>query len=106
MTFSKESQKRDFVAQIIVLMEQSSSTLSEAGFDPTARIAQLKSELLATEEAEAKQKEIQAASLDATKLTNATLKQAYEDASASISLIEGILGKDNSLVHKLRQLRK
>jgi len=106
MSVQRESQKRDFVAQTIVIMEQNATTLTDAGFDPSKRITELKTELTATDEAEGKQNEAQAASLDATKVANETLKVAYDDASASINLIEGLLGKDNSLVHKLRQLRK
>lgn len=106
MSANSEAKKRDFVSQTITIMEQNITMLIDAGFDPADRINQLKTELLATDEAEGRQNEAQAAALDATKLANATLKTAYDDASASVSLIEGLLGKDNSLVHKLRQLRK
>lgn len=106
MSANTESKKRDFVSQTITIMEQSSETLSEAGFDPAERISQLKTELTAADDAEGRQQEAQAAAMDATKLSKATLKIAYDDASAAINLIEGLLGKDNSLVHKLRKLRK
>lgn len=106
MSISKDSEKRDFVAQTIELMQQNSVVLNDAGFDPTSRIEQLKSELSATEVAEATQKQTQAAAMDATVVASKTLKVAYNDASASVNLIEGLLGKDNNLVHKLRQLRK
>ncbi|NQU54868.1 MAG: hypothetical protein HQ522_20290 [Bacteroidetes bacterium] len=106
MSADSEAKKRDFVSQTITIMEQNTTTLSDAGFAPENRITQLKTELLATDEAEGRQNEAQAAALDATKAANNTLKIAYNDASAAISLIEGLLGKDNSLVHKLRQLRK
>lgn len=106
MPIKKESEKRDFVTQTIVIMEQNASVLSEAGFDPENRITQLKTEMVATDDAEGRQLEAQTAALDATKVSNTTLKVAYKDASAAISLIEGLLGKDHSLVHKLRQLRK
>ena len=42
MPIKKESEKRDFVSQTIVIMEQNASTLSDAGFDPANRISQLK----------------------------------------------------------------
>lgn len=106
MSISRDSEKRDFVAQTAELMSQNSEVLIGAGFDPASRIEQLKAELDATEVAEAKQKQAQAAAMDATELARDTLTKAYNDASASINLIEGLLGKDNSLVHKLRQLRK
>ena len=106
MAVQKESEKRDFVSQTTVITEQNASLLVDAGFDPANRIEQLKTELTAADEAEGKQKEAQAAALDATNLSKETLKVAYNDASAVISLIEGLLGKDHSLVRKLRQLRK
>uniref|UniRef100_UPI0032161FB4 hypothetical protein n=1 Tax=uncultured Draconibacterium sp. TaxID=1573823 RepID=UPI0032161FB4 len=106
MSANSEAKKRDFVSQTITIMEQNSTMLSDAGFDPVNRISQLKTELVACDEAEGRQVEAQTAALDATKASNAALKTAYDDASAAINLIEGLLGKDNSLVHKLRQLRK
>ena len=106
MPVQKEGEKRDFVAQTIVIMEQNATVLTDAGFDPANRITQLKTEMVTTDKAKGKQKEAQAAAMDATKLSNDTLKIAYDDASAAINLIEGLFGKDNSLVRKLRKLRK
>ena len=100
-----EKEKRDFISQTITIVENDATTLNDAGFDPTNRATQLKTELTAAEEAEAAQQKAQAEALDATKKANKTLKVAYNDASGFIDLIEGLLGKDNSLVHKLRQLR-
>ena len=100
-----EKEKRDFVSQTITLVEQEASTLQAAGFDPLNRLEKLKTERATASEAEIAQQKAQAASLDATIVANSTLKVAYDDASSIIDLIEGLLGKDNSLVHKLRQLR-
>ena len=47
-----ESKKRDFVTQLLVIMQQKATLLSDKGFDPTAKIAQLQQELLAADEAE------------------------------------------------------
>jgi hypothetical protein len=80
--------------------------LTDAGFDPTARIEMLQGKLQTADDAEGEQQKAQAAALDTTKLANETLKLAYDDASAFVNLIEGLLGKDHSLVRKLRQLRK
>lgn len=106
MSLSKDSEKRDFIAQMSVLLEQNSQVLIDAGFDPTNRITQLKTELDACEVTEAKQKEAQAASMDATKVAQTCLMTGYNDASSLVSLIEGLLGKDNSLVRKIKKLRK
>ena len=101
---AKES--RDFVSQVIVMVDQNAGMLTDAGFDPATRSAELKAKLQTADDAEGEQQKAQAIALDATKHANATLRVAYDDASAFVNLIEGLLGKDNSLVHKLRQLRK
>ena len=101
-----EKESRDFVSQVIVIVNQNASLLTDAGFDPSSRSGELETKLQTADDAEGAQNKVQAAALDATKLANSTLKLAYNDASAFVNLIEGLLGKDNSLVHKLRQLRK
>jgi hypothetical protein len=106
MSRLNDKEKRDFVSQTITTVEQESDTLMAAGFESANRVTQLKNEIEAAEDAEVAQQKAQAAALDATKVAQQTLKVAYDDASAMINLIEGLLGKDNSLVHKLRQLRK
>ena len=101
-----EKESRDFVSQVITITDQNADILIEAGYDPNNRSTELKTKMQDTDDAEGAQKKAQAAALDATKLANKTLEEAYKDASAFISLIEGLLGKDHSLVRKLRQLRK
>ncbi|MCG6187449.1 hypothetical protein [Maribellus maritimus] len=105
MTTLNEKEKRDFVSQTIVILQQNEPALTEAGFDPGKRISALKEKQTVADEAEGKQKKAQAAAIKATNESNNALKAAYKDASSIISLIEGLLGKDNELVHKLRQLR-
>ena len=105
MSQLNEKEKRDFVSQTAVIVEEETATLTAAGFDPATRLQLLKTEMTAADLAEVAQQQSQAAALDATKMAKQTLKVAYDDASAIINLIEGLLGKDNSLVHKLRQLR-
>ncbi len=100
-----DKERRDFIAQTITIVEQEAATLTAAGFDPADRVTQMKNRFNSATEAEVSQQQAQAAALEATKVANETLKVAYDDASAAINLIEGLLGKDNSLVHKLRQLR-
>uniref|UniRef100_UPI003217178C hypothetical protein n=1 Tax=uncultured Draconibacterium sp. TaxID=1573823 RepID=UPI003217178C len=106
MATLNEKESRDFVSQVIVMVNQNAGLLTDAGFDPTSRVGTLQGKLQTADDAEGEQQKAQAAALDATKLANETLQLAYDDASAFVNLIEGLLGKDNSLVHKLRQLRK
>lgn len=92
--------------QVAVITEQNAEQLVDAGLDPATRVSGLRSKITTADEAEGAWEAAQAAALDATKASNAALKDIYDDASAFVSLIEGLLGKDNSLVRKLKQLRK
>ena len=101
-----ESKKRDFVTQLIVIIEQNASLLSDKGFDPAAKITQLKEELRLADEAEGRQAEAMAAAKDATEEAKNTLDVAYTDGSATVDLITGLLGKNNNLVLEIKKLRK
>ena len=101
-----ESKKRDFVSQLIVVLEQNSQLLTDKGFDPAAKIAELKQELTTADDAEGRQLEAAAAAKDATKLANETLDVAYTDGSATVDLITGLLGKNDNLVLEIKKLRK
>jgi len=101
-----ESKKRDFVTQLVVIMQQNAQLLSDKGFDPTAKIAQLQQEILTADEAEGKQAEAAAAAKNATKLAQQTLDSVYTDGSATVELITGLLGKKDNLVIEIRKLRK
>ncbi|WP_163324053.1 MULTISPECIES: hypothetical protein [Draconibacterium] len=105
MTTLNEKEKRDFATQVAVITEQNAQQLIDAGFDPATRVGGLRSKITEADEAEGRQKDAQAAALDATKASNEALASMYADASAFVKLIEGLLGKDNSLVRKLKQLR-
>lgn len=101
-----ESKKRDFVNQLITIMEQNAQLLTDKGFDPAAKIDQLKQEIETAEVAEAKQADAAAAAKDATKLAQDTLDVAYTDGSATVDLIAGLLGKNDNLVIEIKKLRK
>ena len=101
-----ESGKRDFVSQMITIMQQNSTTLSDSGFDPAIKITQLQGELMIADEAEGRQTEAKAASKAATVLALQTLRTAYDDGSGTVEIIAGFLGKDHPLVQELRKLRK
>lgn len=101
-----ESKKRDFVNQLITIMEQNKQLLTDKGFDPAAKIEQLKQEIETAGEAEAKQADAIAAAKDATKLAQDTLNVAYTDGSATVDLIAGLLGKKDNLVIEIKKLRK
>lgn len=105
MARQTEKEKRDFVNHIIATAENEKETLTQAGFDPTTRIDNLKVKADYSIETEIAQQKAQAAAMEATKNSNAALKDAYDDASSLVNLIEGLLGKNNALVHQLRKFR-
>ncbi|NOR74938.1 MAG: hypothetical protein GQ525_07245 [Draconibacterium sp.] len=101
-----EAKKRDFVTQLIVIIEQNAELLIDKGYNPENKITELKQELSAADEAEGKQTEAMAAAKDATKLSQNTLDVAYVDGSAAVDLISGLLGKKDNLLLEIKKLRK
>ncbi len=100
-----EAKKRDFVAQIISLINEGSTTLIEKGFDPTLKLGELNTKKEVADKAETAQQEAAAAAKDATTLSQSTLDEAYREASNQADLVSGLLGKENELVKKMRKFR-
>ena len=101
-----ESKKRDFLVQLITLLEQNDHLLYESGYDPSQKIASLKNGIKTAEEADARQVEAKAASKNATRLATETLNAVYREGSAAVDLVSGLLGKDNNLLLEIKKLRK
>ena len=76
-----ESKKRDFVSQLTVILGQNATLLTEKGFDPATKIAQLETELTAADQAEGRQTEAKAAAKSATIEAQDTLQTAYDGKS-------------------------
>ncbi len=106
MSNLNEKEKRDFVVHVYTTLIDETAALQAAGFDPTNRAADVKTKSDTATEAEVAQQKAQADAMKATKVSNEALDAAYKDASSVVSLVEGLLGKDNELVHKLRKFRK
>lgn len=106
MSGLNDSKKRDFVTQFTVILEQNAELLADKGFDPTNKIAQLKEEMAITDQAEGRQSAAMAAAKNATKLALEALNVAYKDASATVDLVSGLLGKDDNLLKEIKKLRK
>lgn len=101
-----ESKKRDFITQFIVIMEQNAELLAARGYDPAAKISQLKTEIASADQAEGRQREAVAAAKDATQVALNALNMAYTDASATVDLVSGLLGKNDNLLIEIKKLRK
>ena len=106
MAKMNESGKRDFVQQMITILQQNTTLLTDAGFDPTAKVTQLQTELTAADDAEGRQTDAKAAAKIATREATQTLKTAYKDGSATVEIVAAYLGEDHPLVQELRKLRK
>ncbi|WP_320110818.1 hypothetical protein [Draconibacterium orientale] len=52
MATLNEKESRDFVSQMIVMVNQNAGLLTDAGFDPTARIEMLQGKLQTADDAE------------------------------------------------------
>lgn len=101
-----ESKKRDFVSQMITLLEQNTALFNDKGYNPENKITELKTQLTEADDAEARQVEAMAAAKDATKLSQESLDTAYRNGSATVDLISGLLGKDDNLLLEIKKLRK
>ena len=101
-----ESEKRDFLNQLVTIIDQNKERLTEKGFDPAVKIEQLNQKITVAQDAEARQADAAAAAKDATKLAQDTLEVAYVDGSATVDLISGLLGKNDNLVIEIKKLRK
>jgi len=86
MTTLNEKERRDFVEFIISTVERESEVLSTAGYDPWVRVEELKGKSATAREAKVVQQKAQVASLEATKVSQQALKDAYDDASVFVNL--------------------
>ena len=102
----KESDKRDFVNQLITLTTSNQSLLIEKGFDPTNQLTEMQAASSEASSAEVAQQNASAALKEATALSNEKLSAAYKMASNFAELLVGLLGKDNDLVKEIRKMRK
>ncbi|HYQ57140.1 MAG TPA: hypothetical protein VEP89_07310 [Draconibacterium sp.] len=106
MAYLKEAQKRDFINQMAIITQESFDLLSEHGFDPTDRINTLEEALKEAREAEGEQIDAAARLKDATRKSQEKLSVAYKEASKTVDLMSGLLGKDYPLIQQIRKMRK
>ena len=101
-----DPKRRDFVAQMISLVEAEQDVLKDKGFDPAERLEGLRNKKQLADSKETVQQEIAAKGREATAEAQQALTDAYKDASNIADLISGLLGKENELVKKMRKFRK
>ena len=71
-----ESKKRDFIKQMVTLVESNQATLTGKGFDPAPRLTELKEASANASEAEVNQQKAQAALKTATSESVSMLTRA------------------------------
>ncbi len=106
MSGLNDSKKRDFISQLIVIMQQNGELLGGKGYDPASKINQLKEEMEIADQAEGHQREAMAEAKNATQQAQDSLNTAYTNASATVDLISGLLGKNDNLLLEIKKLRK
>lgn len=106
MATINENAKRDFITQLIVLMEQNAALLTNQGFDPAPKVATLKQLKTEAETDEANQQDAMSKAKDATAKAKQSLGVAYKAASEAVELMAGLLGKNNNLILEIRKMRK
>ncbi|SRR5581483_7321782 len=97
--------KDSYIGKVADALSSYIDELKEKGFDPTARIDRLAGAGKVIEGANKLRKAAEKAAADAVKHEQDLREQYYADATATISLVEGFLGKGHELVTKLRGLR-
>ena len=105
MSSLTHAQKLAFAREIAEVLANNSTELTAKGYDPTTKITDLGTESVSAEKAEANQQQAQADAIQATINSNASMDVVYNNASGSVDIVAGVLGKDDPIVQKLRKIR-
>ena len=99
------AQKLAFAREIAEVLNNNKAGLVTAGYDPTQKIEELGAESKIAEKDDADQQQVLAASRQATITANTSMDKVYNNASASVDVIAGLIGKTNPITHELRKIR-
>ena len=97
--------KESYIAQVAVALKPYATELTTLGFDPTARIAELTGAGPQIEVARKAHTEADEALAAAIRAEQKLRNTYYTMAANTVSLVEGLLGKNHALPAKLRSLR-
>jgi hypothetical protein len=97
--------KDSYIGKIADALGPYTDELTAKGFDPASRITQLTGAGLLIEGAIKARKAVEKSASDATKNEKDIRAQFYTLATATVSLVEGLVGKNHELTVKLRGLR-
>lgn len=97
--------KESYISQVANVLKPYTTELTTAGFDPTSRITQLDGAGELIENAGKLRRSAETAANDAIKNEQAIREQFYKLSTDTVSLVEGLFGKNHPLTQKLRGLR-
>lgn len=97
--------KESYIGQVGDALGSYSAELTAKGFDPAARIAELGGAGKLIEDAKKARAGKEAELAAAVKAEQDLREGKYATATATVSLVEGLLGKEHELPVKLRGLR-
>jgi hypothetical protein len=100
-----EAQQLDFVRRVAAVLKESKAEIEAEGFPATQRATELDGLAADADKAEAEQAQAQAIAAQKTRDAVTKREKAYARASASVEGVVGALGKDHTLVKKLKGLR-
>lgn len=99
------AQKLAFAKTMIEILENNKEKLEEKGVDVDGRIKELRKQVDDAAQSEADQQQEQSEAREATTEANEKLDTAYDNASASVELVVGALGKEDPLVLEIKNIR-
>ena len=97
--------KESYIGKVADALGPYAADLTANGFDPASRITQLSGAGGLIESAGRARKTAETAAADAVKHEQDLRSQFYKLSTDTVSLVEGLLGKDHELTVKLRGLR-
>ncbi|MBC8266031.1 MAG: hypothetical protein H8E84_03605 [Flavobacteriales bacterium] len=100
-----DAQKLAFAREMAEILTNNQAELVAGGYDPAAKITEFCTQSTAAENAEADQQQAQADAKQATMDANDTRDTVYNNASATVELMVGVLGKDNLIVQEIKAIR-
>jgi len=100
-----ESEKRAFAHLVAEILADNLARLRELGYDGSARLNELRTKERIAQEKEAAQLAARVALERSTAESVKATDEAYRLASDTVELIVGLVGKNDPLAHRLRNLR-
>lgn len=100
-----DSLKDSYISKVGAALTPYAADLTAKGFDPASRIAQLSGAGPLIESANKLRKAAEKSAADAIAHEQEVRSNFYSLATNTVSLVEGLLGKNHELCTKLRKLR-